>query len=265
MFFLAGGTISNSKNRTHLDSTSLKNESITRALIIAAGRGIRLNEHSQEIPKSLITVGNRSIIETILSTLQRAGIEEVVVVTGYKSEVMMDRLGDGSCHDLRLRYVFNPEWQKKNGVSVYAARDCFMSDEQFLLMMSDHLFSPDMLAALMRSPIDAGEIALAVDRKVTSIFDIDDAMKVVFDGKHIREIGKMLENFNGIDCGLFKCTTGLFDALAAVMIDGDCSLSDGCRRLIEANKMRGVDIGEAFWIDIDTPEALAHAIHKLHL
>ena len=243
----------------------MKNQSITRALIIAAGRGIRLNEHSQEIPKSLITVGQRSIIETILSTLQRAGIEEVVIVTGYKSEVMMDRLGDGSRHDLRLRYVFNPEWQKKNGVSVYAARDCFAGDEQFLLMMSDHLFSPDILNTLMHAPINPGEIALAVDRKVTSIFDIDDAMKVVFDGTYIREIGKTLQNYNGIDCGLFKCTTGLFDALQDAMVDGDYSLSDGCKKLIAAEKMRGVDIGNAFWIDIDTPEALAYAINKLHI
>ena len=243
----------------------MKNENITRALIIAAGRGIRLNEHSQEIPKSLITVGNRSIIETILSTLQRAGIEEVVIVTGYKSEVMMHRLGDGSRHELRLRYVFNPEWQKKNGVSVYAARDCFASDEQFLLMMSDHLFSPDMLAALMASTINPGEIALAVDSKIASIFDIDDAMKVVMEGNRIREIGKTLENYNGIDCGLFKCTMGLFDALKDAMVDGDCSLSDGCKKLIAAQKMRGVDIGNAFWIDIDTPEALAFAINKLHI
>lgn len=243
----------------------MKNQSITRAVIIAAGRGIRLNEHSQEIPKSLITVGNRSIIETILSTLHRAGIEEVVIVTGYKSEVMMDRLGDGLRYGLRLRYVYNPEWQKKNGVSVYAAHDCFSGDEQFLLMMSDHLFSPDMLTALISSPISFGEIALAVDRKVASIFDIDDAMKITFDGTYIREIGKTLQNYNGIDCGLFKCTTGLFDALKGAMVDGDCSLSDGCKKLIAATKMRGVDTGNAFWIDIDTPEALAFAISKLQI
>jgi choline kinase len=243
----------------------LEKQSITRALIIAAGRGIRLNEHSQEIPKSLITVGERSIIETILATLQRAGIQEVVIVTGYKSEVMMQRLGDGSRQGLRLRYVFNPEWQKKNGVSVYAARDCFASNEHFLLMMSDHLFAPDMLNKLMGAPLRAGEISLAVDRNISSIFDIDDAMKVIFDGVHIREIGKTLQNYNGIDCGLFKCTTGLFDALKDAMVDGDCSLSDGCKKMIADNKMRGVDIGNAFWIDIDTPEALAFAINKLQI
>jgi len=211
----------------------------------------------------LIAVGNRSIIETILSTLQRAGIEEVVIVTGYKSEVMQQRLGGGAPLGLRLRYVLNPDWQKKNGVSVVAAQECFAHHEQFLLMMSDHLFSADMLAALVAAPLDPGEITLAVDRKISAIFDIDDAMKVVFDGNHVREIGKTLENYNGIDCGLFKCTTGIFEALKSAMVDGDCSLSDGCKKMIATGKMRGVDIGDAFWIDIDTPEALAYAIHKI--
>jgi len=237
----------------------------TRALIIAAGRGIRLNEHSQEIPKCLISVGERSIIETILLTLQRAGIEEIVIVTGYKHEVIEELLGGGQKLGLRLRYVFNPEWQKRNGVSAYAARECFAPNEQFLLMMSDHLFSPDMLAKLMAAPLAAGEIVLAVDPKVSAIFDIDDAMKVVYEGEHIRSIGKTLTTYNGIDCGLFKCTTGLFDALAAAMVEGDCSLSDGCAQLIAAGKMKSVEIGEAFWIDIDTPEALAFAMERLNV
>lgn len=243
----------------------MKRNTITRVLIIAAGRGLRLNAHSQEIPKSLITVGNRSIIETILSTLQGAGIQEVIIVTGYKHEVMMERLGDGHHLGVRLQYVFNPDWHKKNGISVYAARHCFAAPEQFLLMMSDHLFAPEMLSTLMSTPLDAGEIALAVECKIASIFDIDDAMKVAFDGSHITQIGKTLQEYNGIDCGLFKCTMALFDALAATMVDGDCSLSDGCRQLIAAKKMRGVDIGDAFWIDIDTPEALAYALNKLRL
>ena len=241
----------------------MKNTPPTRALIIAAGRGIRLNEHSQEIPKCLISVGERSIIETILLTLQRAGIAEVVIVTGYKHEVIEQRLGEGQKLGLQLRYVFNPAWQKRNGVSVYTARECFAPDEPFLLMMSDHLFSAHMLTKLMAAPVAAGEIALAVDPKISAIFDIDDAMKVVYEGEHIRNIGKTLATYNGIDCGLFKCTTGLFEALAAAMVEGDCSLSDGCSRLIAAGKMKSVEIDEAFWIDIDTPEALAFAIEKL--
>ena len=224
---------------------------------------MRLNTHSQEIPKCLISIGAYSIIATILSTLKQAGIRDVTIVTGYKTEEIERHLGNGESVGLGIKYIFNDEWQKKNGVSVYSACHCFEPDEHFLLMMSDHIFTAAMLKRVMSFQIENGQIVLAVDKRIESIFDFDDATKVHFDGKHIRRTGKDLQNFNGIDCGLFKCTTGIFDALESSMVNGDCSLTDACKKLIQQKKMTGVDIEDAFWIDIDTPEALAYANQKL--
>ena len=243
----------------------MQNSFPSKALIIAAGRGIRLNSHSQEIPKSLISVGDKSILETILAILANAGIKEVVIVTGYKHDVLAKRIGDGKNFGLQVKYVYNSDWQKKNGVSVFAARGEFSAREPFLLMMSDHIFSPAMLDCLLQAPLGSQEVMLAVDRKISEIYDIDDAMKVEFDGRYILKMGKELAEYNAIDCGLFKATTNLFNALEAAMQDGDCSLSDGCQILIRQSKMLGVDIGDEFWIDIDTPEALAYAIEKLSI
>jgi len=243
----------------------LPSKLVKRAVIIAAGRGIRLNAHSQDIPKCLISVGSRSIIETILLTLRDAGIEEAIIVTGYKHEVIEERLGDGSRIGLSLRYVPNDRWQKRNGLSVYAAHNFFYPDEEFLLTMSDHLFAREILTTLMSFQLGPGETALAVDSKVDSIVDIEDATKVVCKGPNITHIDKKLMDYNGVDCGLFKCTTGLFDALAGAMVDGDCSLTDGCRQLIASERMKAVDIGTAFWIDIDTPQSLTYAMSKLEI
>lgn len=231
----------------------------TKAIIIAAGRGIRLNAHSQEIPKSLIHVNGRSILETNLLSLATAGIEYVYIVTGYKREKIEQALGDGHAFDLKIEYIFNPEWQKKNGTSVYAAHDKFAPNGSFLLMMSDHLFSPQILSLLQRAELSSQQVALAIDRKIDSVFDIDDAMKVRTDHQYIVEIGKDLRSYDAIDCGIFKCTTHLFGALHQAMIDNDCSLADGCRQLIRTRQLIAVDIADAKWIDIDTPEALAHA------
>jgi choline kinase len=234
-------------------------KNVRRALIIAAGRGVRLNPHNQELPKCLVRIGARSIIETTLTALQRTGIQEVFIVTGYKHESLSHRLGDGYQFGLRLHYIFNEQWRRENGLSVYAARECFDARESFLLLMGDHLFAPEILTVLMATPLAPGEIALAVDSKLASIFDLDDATKVIFDGTHIRAIGKTLTHYNGVDCGLFKCTPSIFQGLKAAMVNGDCSLADGCRHLIAQGKMRGVDIGNAFWVDIDTPAAVAYA------
>ncbi len=234
---------------------------VTKALIIAAGRGMRMNEHTEEIPKCLIRFGETTIIGAILDSLQRVGIKEVVIVTGYKENLLRSTLGRGDDFGLQITYVLNKDWHKKNGVSVLAARDSFASDEPFLLMMSDHIFSDSMLTELLAANLHSGEVLLAVDQNHDKIFDIDDAMKVVVEGDIIRNIGKELKSYNGIDCGLFKCTPALFDALEQSLVDGDCSLSDGCKVLIREEKFRALVLKKAHWIDIDTPQAFEYA-HK---
>ena len=230
-------------------------------MIIAAGRGTRLNAHSKDAPKSLISIGTKSIIETILTTLRQASVSDVIIVTGYKHDILEQQLGDGSSHSMKVRYVYNEEWQKKNGVSVYAARDMFAADEKFLLMMSDHIFSDDLLQKIIAYPLNTGEVVLAVDTRIGSVFDIDDATKVQVEAGVIRTIGKELPEFNGVDCGLFKCTTGIFDALRVAMsTEGDCSLTEGGMELARRGKFKAVPIGDGWWVDIDTPEALNHAI-----
>jgi hypothetical protein len=58
---------------------------------------------------------------------------------------------------------------------------------------------------------------------------------------------------------MFHCSPELFDELEAAMMDGDCSLSDGMRRLARRRRFLAMDIGDSQWQDVDTPEALAHA------
>lgn len=235
---------------------------VKKALIIAAGRGVRMNEHSKETPKCLLKIGNSTIVEAILHILQKGGIEEVIIVTGYKEEIIRKYLGNGEKYRLRLRFAFNKNWQKKNGISVLAARHYFKKGEHFLLMMSDHLFDDSIFHSMIKAPLEDGEVLLAVDRDAQGVFDIDDAMKVVLEKTIIRDIGKELKNYNGVDCGLFKCTPALFDALEQTSVGGDCSLSDGCRQLILDGNFKGLDIKDAFWLDIDTPQALMFATKK---
>ena len=58
---------------------------------------------------------------------------------------------------------------------------------------------------------------------------------------------------------MFLCSPSLFDRLDSATRDGNCSLSDGMRQLAEERRLRALEIGEANWQDVDTPEALAHA------
>jgi choline kinase len=102
--------------------------------------------------------------------------------------------------------------------------------------------------------------ALMVDYKLESIFDMDDATKVKSENGKISSIGKQIEDYNCIDTGVFICTTGLLNEIRKVYEDkGDASLSDGVQALAETGRMHTLDIGDAFWQDVDTPEMLEHA------
>jgi choline kinase len=128
--------------------------------------------------------------------------------------------------------------------------------------MSDHLFDQSIVEFLLRTAV-LDRLNLAVDRKLDSIFDVDDAMKVQTRRDRILEIGKDLAVYDAIDAGLFVCPLEIFDYLERVKRDGDCSLADGVRSMASQGKARAVDIGNAWWQDIDTPEMLARAETQL--
>jgi len=230
-----------------------------RSLIIAAGRGSRLSPLSPDLPKTLLPIAGRPIIEHILFQLGRAGVKEAVVITGFGRDAIETRVGNGSRLGVEVTYLHNPEWQKRNGESVLKARPLFSGDESFLLLMSDHLFHSKVVEAVVASHLEPRQTVLAIDRKVSSVFDIDDATKVVVRGHQILSINKELGNYNAVDCGVFKCSPHIFDVLESLASRGDCSLTEACQVLAGEGLMLGEDIGDHFWIDVDTPEAFDHA------
>jgi len=88
-------------------------------------------------------------------------------------------------------------------------------------------------------------------------------MKVQTRGGRILQIGKDLTRYDAIDTGLFVCPLKIFDYLERVKRDGDCSLADGVRSMASEGEARAVDIGNAWWQDIDTPAMLACAETQL--
>ncbi|HJT44711.1 MAG TPA: NTP transferase domain-containing protein [Chthoniobacterales bacterium] len=229
---------------------------IKDAVILMAGMGSRLQSAQKDIPKPLIQIAGRAVFSYTIDALQRAGIETVHVITGYNSEPLLTGLKSLMPANMALRPIHNSEWRKQNGVSVLAAKPYLTSP--FLLLMGDHLFGPAIVDLLIRES-DANVLNLAVDRKINAIFDLDDAMKVKTNGSWVEAIGKHLDDFDAIDTGAFVCPVVFFDYLDRARRDGDCGLADGVRAMAEAGKVRAIDIGDAWWQDIDTPEMLGAA------
>jgi choline kinase len=130
--------------------------------------------------------------------------------------------------------------------------------------MADHVFGDSVMAlARMHSPPGNGA-TLLVDYKLDTIFDMDDATKVMAKEGRIDRIGKQLTSYNCVDTGLFVCTQGLMEAIDEVyQVQGDASLSDGVQALAAKGLMHVLDVEDGFWQDVDTPAMLAHANRML--
>ena len=161
---------------------------------------------------------------------------------------------------MQLDEILNPESHKQNGLSVLCAAGHVT--EPFLLLMGDHLFEFALLERLIAGS-KRGFLNLAIDRKVKAIFDLDDAMKVQTKEHLVSAIGKDLAGYEAIDTGVFLCPNDFFDYLRRARKDGDCSLADGVRAMATDGRVRGVDIGAAWWQDVDTQAMRARAEEEL--
>jgi choline kinase len=239
---------------------------IRDAVVLAAGKGTRIRPTAASLPKPLQLVAGEPLIRRTILTLARAGVTRVTVVLGFMGDEVRAAVSSDPAYaraGVSVALVDNPEYEKANGVSVLCARP--LASGPFLLSMSDHVFAPEVAAAAAAcDPLNA-DLWLCVDRRITEVYDIDDATKVRTQGDLIRDIGKNLDSYDCIDCGVFAVTSALFESLDAARAenDGDCSLSDGVKRLARAGRARVVDIGDAFWQDVDTPGALARAERQL--
>lgn len=232
---------------------------ISEAVILMAGSGSRLRANGLNLAKPLIPIHGRPLISYTIDALVRRGIKIVHAVVGFESESLMAEVRPLIPQPLDVRFIINRHWQKQNGISVLAAADKVQCP--FLLTMSDHLFDQSVFEVILRAPCD--RLNLAVDRKLNSIVDLDDAMKVQTQGNRIVAIGKNLRNYDAIDTGLFVCPQEIFQYLERAKKNDDCSLADGVRLMAEDGKARAIDIGEAWWQDVDTATMLQQAEAKL--
>ncbi len=258
-----------------------------KALIIAAGEGRRLNKLTRVKPKGLVQLLGLSLLERVILTAKQVGIYEFLVATGYLGDRIKTKLGDGSRYRVKITYIENTEWRRGNGVSVLKAKESLR--EEFILLMSDHIFDDRILKKLVDCDLRSSVI-LAVDKKEPLPGDT----KVLERKGKIVEIGKDIEKSNCIDMGIFLCSPKIFSYIEEAIEEGREELADGIAKAAKNNDVQIFDITQIesyaskmrkdiapWWIDIDTEEdlrkarkiiienasknpsdALAHYIHK---
>lgn len=230
---------------------------VSTAVILAAGNGDRFHNPTHD-SKLLQPLLGQPILLRTLDNAYDAGIRRAIMVLGYQADQVRALAEAGAPRGLDLTFAVNPEWRLENGVSALAARPSVDGD-RFALLMGDHMFEPPVLQRMLRLDVEPNESLLAIDARPVAPAIADEATKVRREGSRIVAIGKDLVEYDALDTGVFVFSPVLFDALERARALGDTTLSGGVRELAARGLMRGVEIGDATWCDIDTLSDLAAA------
>ncbi len=229
-----------------------------KCLIIAAGQGSRLRPLAKVKP--LIPLKNIPLIERVIHSALKANVDEFYVVIGYQGASIRSHLEEVSrSKNIPITMIENEEWERSNGISVLKAKPYL--NEPFFLLMSDHIFDPEIACQLIRHSSENKGIILAVDEDMGNPFvDMDDVTRVFAEGSRIQKIGKGIEPYNCFDTGIFLCNPLLFSAIEkSSKQGGDDSLSGGVRFLVQDKRANVMPVNGLFWCDIDDPKNFQQA------
>ncbi len=221
-----------------------------QSVILAAGYGQRLGSQDHGVPKPLMEVAGRPLIEYALAQAAAAGCGEAIVVTGNSGDAVSEGLR-GLASPLAVTVVANPDFHLPNGVSLLAAERHV--EGSFFLQMADHVFGAPVLPVLAaEGGAPAGCLRLLVDRRPVYC-DEEDATKVRLRGERISAIGKELTSWDAVDTGCFLLDHRIFDALRKAGPPETQSVTAGMLRLIERDLLSAVELEGVTWVDVDTP------------
>lgn len=233
-----------------------------KAIILSAGQGHRLGPLTTSIPKCLLPISGKPIIEWQINALLSTGINQVTVVTGFQSclieTLLQQRYGNG-----RIETVFNPFFSiTDNLVSCWIARA--VMDHDFLLLNGDTLFEEVLLARVLSS--DSAPVTLSVDQK--SVYDADD-MKVQLDENGwVRHVSKTLPtgqiDAESVGLVLFReCGPLLFRDALEEALRHQSGLKAWYLSIIEnlasRQLVKACFVPESSWCEIDFPADLIKA------
>jgi choline kinase len=225
---------------------------IGTAIVLAAGAGSRLRE--LEPYKPLCRVGGKALIDHAIDNLAEAGIERVIVVTGYGAEIIEEHL-ESRGWPVEVEVAATPDWRLPNGVSARAAAP-FLNGEPALMVMCDHLVDPALYERVREAGAGDG-LRLGIDRRLGHPWvDPDDVTCVRTEGENIVAIGKGLEPHDAYDTGVFALAPAFFEEMQGL---GSPSVSDAVLRIAARGSAKVVDCSDLRWIDVDDKAALAKA------
>jgi len=230
---------------------------INKAVLLAAGRGTRMRELTADLPKPMIQVRGRPVLQHIVEGLREAGVGQFLIIVGYRADVVRDHFGEGSGYGIEVQYATQLV-QDGTGRVVDLARD-FVCGGPFLLGYGDILIDPLNYRHLVDLPDDV-EAIVSVKRdedcsKGGAVF-VNERFELV----DLREKPKPGEPTSPwYNAGIYAFRPSIFEFTARLQPSprGEYELTDAIRELARSGKtVKAMELaGE--WADVRDPEILA--------
>ncbi len=229
---------------------------VTQAVVLAAGRGTRMRNLTEAMPKPMVRVGGKPVLEWIVTGLASAGVRRVLVVVGYRREVITTHFGNGARFGTKIEYV---EQTTQDGTGrVVALAEPFARGEPFLLSYGDILVNPSFYPALLR--LDDAEMLVSVRRAE----DVSKGGAVFVNGRFevidLREKPGPDEPVSPwYNAGVYTFRPSIFARVARLKrsLRGEYELTDAVREAaLSGARVRAVEI-TGDWADVRDPEVLA--------
>jgi len=245
---------------------------INKAVVLAAGRGTRMRELTADLPKPMIEVRGKPVLQHIVEGLRDAGIGELLLIVGYRADAVRNFFGDGSRYNIAIQYTTQTV-QDGTGRVVDLARD-FVGNRPFILAYGDILVDSENYKRVLDLPNNV-EAFLTVTRgedvsKGGAVF-LNDEMHLV----DIREKAQPGEaqRWSGLsehavpfyNAGLYAFRPTIFDFTAKLKPSarGEYELTDAIRDLAQSGKKVQALMLTGEWADVRDPEILARLNQNL--
>jgi len=230
---------------------------IDKAVILAAGRGTRMRELTAEVPKPMIKVRGKPVLQHIVQGLRNSGIGDLLLVVGYRADAVREFFNDGSRYNVAIQYATQTV-QDGTGRVVNLARD-FAGNRPFILAYGDILIDPMNYRRVADLP-DGVEAILTVTRgedvsKGGAVF-VNGQMELI----DLREKPKPGEPTSPwYNAGLYAFRPSIFEFTPKLKPSprGEYELTDAIRDVARSGKKVKVLELTGEWADVRDPEILA--------
>jgi dTDP-glucose pyrophosphorylase len=228
---------------------------IDKTVVLAAGRGTRMRELTADLPKPMIEVRGKPVLQHIIEGLRDAGIRDVLIVVGYRADAVQNFFGDGSHYNIAIQYATQAV-QDGTGRVVNLARG-FVSDSPFILSYGDIWVDPANYKRVVDLPDEVEAIVTVTRgedvRKGGAVF-LNEEMELL----DIREKSEANEETSWYNAGLYTFRPSIFGLTAKLKPSprGEYELTDAIRALAQSGKkVKAIELtGE--WADVRDPEIL---------